>query len=341
MLLNQFQALLEKYSRGACSPQEEQLIIDWYNNLGKSENILLSKEDKVILEEKLWSAINPDPSHKIKWRPLLKFAAVITIPLLAGFGFYLNRQSLAPLIVPTQEEALASKHPVTRVFNEGITSREIALADGSLVILQPESEIRFDKDFTNEIREVHLKGEAFFKVKPDPRRPFMVYTNEVVTRVLGTSFNIKAYENDREITVAVKTGKVSVYANTNNESNSRKSNMFESQEVILTPNQQMVYNRVREVVSKQLVKKPEIILPNSNLFRMQFDNAEVTKIFQVLEENYGVEIRYDKNIMNACKLTTSMSDEGLYERIEVICKAIGASYSVNDDAVITIKSNGC
>lgn len=342
MLPNQFQELLEellkKNSRGACSPQEERLIIDWYNNIGKSENIPLSKEAKIIIEEKLWSAINPNPSQNIKWRSLLKVAAVITIPLLACLGFYLNRQSLAPLIVPTQEEALASKHPVTRVFNESITSREITLADGSLVILQPKSEIRFDKDFTNEIRKVHLKGEAFFKVKRDPLRPFMVYANEVVTRVLGTSFNIKAYENEQEITVAVKTGKVSVYAN--NELNSGKNNLFESQEVILTPNQQVVYNRVREVVSKKLVEKPEIILPNSDLFSMQFDNAEVTEIFQVLEENYGIQIRYDENIMHACRLTTSMSDEGLYERIEVICKAIGASYSVSD-AVITIKSNGC
>ena len=87
-------------------------------------------------------------------------------------------------------------------------------------------------------------------------------------------------------------------------------------------------------------EKPEIILPNSNLFRMQFENEEVAEIFEVLKENYGVEILYDKAMLNNCRLTTSMSDEGLYERIQVICKAIGASYSVKD-AVISIESNGC
>jgi transmembrane sensor len=111
-------------------------------------------------------------------------------------------------------------------------------------------------------------------------------------------------------------------------------------EVILTPNQQLVYHREKKVASRQLVANPEIILPNSDLFNMKFENAQVEEIFHVLEENYGVEIRYDKDALKNCRLTTSMSDEGLYERIEIICRAIGASYSC-DEAVITIRSNGC
>lgn len=337
----QFQELLEKNSRGACSPQEEEFLINWYNNIGKADNTPLKKVPKDLIEKRLWSAINPRPLPKTKWLPrLMKAAAIITIPLLAGAGFYLHRNSLTSSAVPARvhDEALASKQSLKRVFNAENLPRQISLADGSTVILQPQSEIHYNKKFTDEIREVHLRGEAFFNVKPDPRRPFMVYANEVVTRVLGTSFKIRAYENDQEITVAVKTGKVSVYATRKMTSGTNK--VFESKEVILTPNQQMVYNRYKEVVSKQLVAKPEIVLPNSNLFRMQFENADVTEIFEVLKENYGVEIRYDKNILDHCKLTTSMSDEGLYERIEVICKAIGASYSISD-AVITIRSNGC
>lgn len=340
MLPTQFQKLidelLEKSSRGACSPQEEQFLQDWYNNIGDSENIRFNKETKAVIEERLWAAINPKKPNNIKrW---MKAAAIISIPLLVCFGFYFNRQSLFSYIASSRNEAPASGSTLTRVINENITVREITLSDGSTVILQPLSEIHFSKDFAkNDIREVHLKGEAFFKVKRDSLLPFMVYANEVVTKVLGTSFNIRAYENADEIIVAVKTGKVCVYARSEY---GAKNNIADSNEVILTPNQQMVYNRNREEASKQLAEKPEIILPNSNLFKMQFENVEVNKIFQVLEENYGIEINYDENTLKACKLTTSMSDEGLYERIEVICKAIGASYSVKD-AVITIKSNGC
>jgi len=338
MLPNQFQELLEKFSRGSCTPEEEQFVIDWYDNIPQPEKTDIPEKEKIRFEEKLWSAINPNPAQKRSWIPFITRAAIITIPLLAFAGFFFQREFISTFVAAVPGESLTHKLE-NRFFNEGKTARAILLADGSEVALQPESEIVITSDFnSSQTREVRLKGEAFFKVKRDPGKPFMVYANEVVTRVLGTSFNIRAYENDREITVAVKTGKVSVYANSGNTSG--KNNILPPQEVILTPNQQMVYHRVREEVIKKLVEKPEIILPNSNLFRMQFENAEVAEIFEVLEENYGVEILYNKALLNNCKLTTSMSDEGLYERIEVICKAIGASYSV-EDAVITIKSNGC
>lgn len=184
---------------------------------------------------------------------------------------------------------------------------------------------------------MYLSGEAFFNVKRNEDRPFLVYSNEVVTQVLGTSFTIKAYEHEKEITVAVKTGKVSVYANPPGK---LMTGATGQKAVILAPNQQIVYNRRNSIVVKQLVKEPEIILPNSNLFKMRFDEVPVTKIFKVLEENYGVEIVYDEEALKKCTLTTAMSDEGLYQRIEVICKAIKAEYTVTE-AVIFIKSPGC
>ncbi|MEX2234284.1 MAG: FecR domain-containing protein [Cyclobacteriaceae bacterium] len=341
MFPHKFQELLEKYSRGACTPEEEQFVIDWYNKIGQQENASLPEEEKVRVEEKLWSAINPNPVQKRNLLPFLKRAAVVTIPLLVIAGFFLQREYISTLIKPALKDAFISDEFEKRVYNEDQIPRRVMLSDGSEVLLQPESEIiiSISDDIKESSREVRLKGEAFFSVKRDPAKPFIVYTNEVITKVLGTSFNIRAYESDPEITVAVKTGKVSVYAKKGSRSDQNQG--LQSEEVILTPNQQLVYHREREVVVKQLVEKPEIILPDSNLFRMQFENADVGEIFEVLEENYGIEIRYDKVLLNNCKLTTSMSDEGLYERIEVICKAIGASYTIDDDAVITIKSNGC
>jgi transmembrane sensor len=66
----------------------------------------------------------------------------------------------------------------------------------------------------------------------------------------------------------------------------------------------------------------------------------VVKIFEVLEENYGVDFVFDEKLLFECALTTSFTDEGLYERIEVICRAIGAQYEI-ENAAIVIKSNGC
>lgn len=340
MLPKQFQDLLEKFSRGACSQEEEQLIIDWYNRIGQSDKNALAEDEKEQVEETLWAAIRPAQVKKRTWFPLLTRAAAITIPLIIGALYYFNRQPISDHATP-RREALSSQDADTQFRNDGKTRQKIMLSDGSEVILQPSSEIALSKDFGKSARELRLKGEAFFQVRRDEHRPFVVYSNEVVTRVLGTSFRVRAYENDREITVAVRSGRVSVYASKGRNKTSDVNSGAGYSEVILTPNQQMVYHREKEQVSKQLVEKPEVILPNSNLFHMQFENASVGEIFDVLEENYGVEIRYDKNLLDNCRLTTSMSDEGLYERIEVICKAIGASYVIDNDAVITIKSNGC
>ena len=332
MLPDQFQQLLEKFSRGTCTPEEEQLINEWYQNIDAREKAFLPHGEKDLIEEKLWSTINPRPtSPKRHWL----LSAAVLVPVLVTIALYFTHQG-STRSHPGQDK-VASSLETKRYQNKGSGPLNISLADGSTVSLQPMSQLTLGENFGATSREVHLVGEGFFIVSRDEARPFMVYANEVVTRVLGTSFNVRAYEDDKEVTVAVKSGKVSVFANKNRSS----VTVTESPEVILTPNQQMVYHRVREVISKQLVEKPEIVLPESDLFTMQFENEEVSRILDVLQRNYGVEIRFDRDVLDNCKLTTSMSDEGLYERIAVICKAIGASYSIDDQAVITIKSNGC
>jgi transmembrane sensor len=339
MMPHQFHHLLDKYISGACTPEEEQLIADWYNNIGKTGQSLHTQEDNKQVQTKIWAAINPSPTQGRTVLFWLLRAAMISIPILAGTYLYFKGPALSTIVNASRQASYQSHQTEKRFVNKSEAVQKIALLDGSEVTLQPSSELYVNDGYGEKRREVRLKGEAFFKVRRNPEKPFVVYSNEVVTRVLGTSFIVRAYEGDGEITVAVKTGRVSVSANKRDDS--RPDENIQREEVILTPNQQMVYQRKQAKASKGLVEKPEIILPNSNLFTMQFENTEILKIFQVLEENYGIEIRCDRQILQNCKLTTSMSDEGLYERIAVICKAIGASYSIDEDAVITIQSTGC
>lgn len=335
----QLKDLLDKFSRGECTPEEEHALEIWYDQLGESGEPL-SEGEKKRTEARIWTAINPAPVATPKifsWRRLLR-AAAIALPIVGVSLFiYLQNRSEQPAfayvdgIIPEEGEA-------DRVYtNNTIKPMKVKLEDGSVVVLQPSSQLEVAKQFGLKQREVRLEGEGFFEVRPDASRPFVVYANEIVTRVLGTSFRIRAYEDDKEVTVAVKTGKVSVSA-----SRMRTSRQaLPSDEVILTPNQQMVYHRVREVISRTLVEEPIVVKPNESGFRMQFDNAPVSEILDDLARNYGIVIRYEEEVLENCRLTTTMSEEGLYERIEVICKAIGASYMIDEDAAITIESNGC
>ena len=84
----------------------------------------------------------------------------------------------------------------------------LELADGTRVWLNAATELRFPVHFMGDVREVYLKGEAYFRVKGDEKHPFMVHTSMGVVEVLGTSFNVRDYEDEREVVTTLETGKV-------------------------------------------------------------------------------------------------------------------------------------
>jgi len=155
-----------------------------------------------------------------------------------------------------------------------------------------------------------------------------------MVKVLGTSFNVRAYEGDPEVKVAVKTGRVSVTRPSDDAVGGGLN------EVILTPNQEVIYDVIKENFSKQIVATPQIIIAKPTLFHMHYEAKPVDKIFEELEENYGIDIVFDADVLSSCTLTTTLEEEGFHERIEIICRAIGATYEVQDARVL-IQSAGC
>jgi transmembrane sensor len=334
MTPEEFSELLERYTRGECSPQEEEFILKWYEAID-SPNQETGEEYTIITQARLWARLQSQikRTKKSTFHYSWKIAATVLLLIMAGGVIFLSSHFSNTKKLPLSLENFGQKFSgIQLIENKTSTPRLIALEDGSEVTLEPGSELRVANIFQDDKREVYLTGEAFFHVKRDTLRPFLVYANEVITKVLGTSFTIKAYKGAKQTTVAVKTGKVSVSTN--------PKVIQHDQEVILTPNQEAVYNSEIMRVTKKLVDDPKIVLEKPTLFEMKYDGTPVTKIFEVLEANYGVDILYDPDILSNCILTTSMSDEGLYQRIEIICKAIGAEYKVQD-AAITIISKGC
>ncbi|HEY9489573.1 MAG TPA: FecR domain-containing protein, partial [Chryseosolibacter sp.] len=185
------------------------------------------------------------------------------------------------------------------------------------------------------LREVYLKGEAFFQVAKNPTQPFLVHSNEVVTRVLGTSFRVKAPDDGQgEITVSVKTGTVSVYTLGEVGEEPQKN------AVILLPNQQATYMRDHESFGKGLIAEPEIILSSLNEADFTFDDTPIAQVFEVLENAYGIDIIFDEEVMNNCFITAPLGSEPLFEKLKIICRAIGARYETID-AKVVVTSAGC
>jgi transmembrane sensor len=137
-------------------------------------------------------------------------AASVLIVLLGGW-FWMNRQSAANNIVETKQETIEARI--------GSKTRSV-LADGSTVWLNAGSKLYYENDFTGSTREVRLEGEAFFDVVKNANQPFIVHTSGIDIKVLGTSFSVKSYPEDKNVVTTLYRGSVKVFRHDESEINS-------------------------------------------------------------------------------------------------------------------------
>jgi transmembrane sensor len=333
----EFEELLDRYLKGNVTVAEERSVEKWYASLemGNPHERLTPNEEKRLMET-YWSGItnmiNQKKSKVISLWPAIGVAASIAL-VVVSFLFYQYKNSIRGSDI--QQTATAEKIFLEFVNNEALV-KNFVLPDSSLVSLHPQSKVQLEVGFNEKERKVVLVGEAFFNVSHNPQKPFYVITDQVVTRVLGTSFIVRAIPGDKNISVSVKTGKVSVFAIERNQNTSKPGRNM----VLLTPNQQAVFSRGQQVISKKLVEDPVVIMPPAELTSMRFVHRPVTEIFEALEKMYGIELNYDQKTFEACTITTSITKGSLYNKLEIICDAIGATYSV-EETKINIKGNGC
>lgn len=334
-----FRGILKRYLQGRATAEEEKIIDSWYADMGRDSHSLLESNDESELEDRYWSLIDAHIRRRKNHRNLsgmrwysYGIAASVLLALLSYF-YLVNYSTSEKNILALQSERESIKWQV--ISNTGIAPLPVRLPDHSTVTLEPKSELKFSASFDESERAVYLAGEGFFEVSPDQHRPFLVYANKVTTKVLGTSFRVRAFQQDKNVTVAVKTGKVSVYTREEIEKDNSKTS-----EIILTPNQQIIYDKEENKLSRMIVEKPQAILPPEEVKRMRFEAAPVTEIFHAIEKVYGVDLVFDQDHFSACTLTSVISDGGLYNRLDIICKAIGATYSLRENQIL-IHGTGC
>jgi transmembrane sensor len=335
MTHEEFLKLLKTYRRGSCTAREELVIEKWFKAISTDKKAFSNAESEQLSKRSTWERVDryicsqPRNSKKIsRWSAIAVAASLAVIVMVV---FFMKQTPSAKSVLP--DKPVASPDWQTITNNERVV-RKVFLPDGTLISLLPGSKLGFSQFVESKKREVYLDGEAFFKVSRDAHRPFLVYTSALTTRVLGTSFFIKAYKAQEEIVVSVRTGKVSVYENRDEDLRSEPR-----REVILSPNQKMIYNTGEQRALRKLVENPKIILPRPTL-KGNYTNAPVIELLASLEENYGIDIHYDSALLVNCTLTSDMSDEGFYEQIKIICNALGARYEVDETTVI-IQTKGC
>lgn len=266
------------------------------------------------------------PSLGSQWQWAASVAFLLGVAAFSGWLYLSQTQAHFPAVASQTipGELLEEVNRTTRII-------KIHLSDGSVVSLGKDSRLSYPKKFDAAQRLVSLSGEAYFEVQKNPDRPFLVYTNETVTKVLGTSFRVKAYYDAPDVTVQVRTGRVSVFSKKDFEDKSTKAQRIG---VVLTPNQQAVFLKNQLQLSKSLVAVPELLMPASRKPSFDFNNTPLQSVFDRLQLAYGVEIVADAELTAHRTLTVSMEDETLYEKLDVICLTLGLSYQVVDAKVI-------
>ncbi|MDQ6477078.1 FecR family protein [Dyadobacter sp. LHD-138] len=220
--------------------------------------------------------------------------------------------------------------------NTGTNAKLIILSDSSSVMLFPGSTLSYPKSFEQDTREVSLRGAAFFEIAKQKQHPFLVQANGLMTRVTGTSFSVRAFNQEPNVQVIVKTGHVTVYADRETYKEPGKD------AVTLRAEQQAVFSKQQSTITQG------VALASASIFITQhtsfnFTDIPVAALLDSIAHTYGLNISYDAKKLKKCVLTTALNDLPLQGKLKIICKALGdqVQYQLTDKQILITGLPGC
>ncbi len=213
-----------------------------------------------------------EPESTKWWTTIQQIAAILIIPLLMYSGYITVQNSS---LIKLQEEHVVMQTISSR---QGMVS-QFALSDGTKVWLNSNSELQFPTKFSGALREVKLKGEAFFEVTKNEKLPFRVNANELKVDVLGTRFNVINYDDETKEEVILVEGKVKL---------SSEKDQVRKEYGIMHPGQRAIYNETNQKVEAEEVNVDKYIAwLDGNLI---FQEDKMDDVVKRLSRWFNVEI---------------------------------------------------
>ncbi|QIH40253.1 DUF4974 domain-containing protein [Flavobacterium sp. Sr18] len=278
-----FIALAQKYAHNKCSPSEKEAVETFFlKQMEKEQNsviLSLTEEKRNAILRKINTEIN---TPKGKLRSLyFKTATIAAIAiLLLGIPFLITQSTSKSLLTQS-----AAKGEIKTLF----------LPDGSQLILNANSSITYSTDFKDN-RKLVLKGEAYFKVVRNPKSPFTIETSQFKTKVLGTSFTIRAYENYTN-TISVLSGKVEV--------NSKEN---PSQKIYLIKNQQLRFQK-SQVPQLSNNSRQDFLAWTKNIVILE--NTSLGETAEILRNKFDVTILFDNPELEQLRISGKFKEENI------------------------------
>jgi transmembrane sensor len=339
-----FHSLLKRYLEGRCTEEEKKIVEQWYTVLDQEGLPAYRESELEAIDDRLWATLSKKLDDASETRTVSFFRRRST--QLAIAASLVGGLLLAGYLVRTDHatpDAIAREAGVALQTRQNMTVLPVAVAleDGTEVTLQPGATLQYPARFAANKREVFLTGEAFFKVSKDKQRPFVVFSEDLITQVVGTSFTVKVQGAGHPSEVSVVTGKVMVSRNMDGAL--LRGLLAEERQVYLTPNQRAVLDLETEELTVSLVTEPvPLSAEDAPVERVVFDfvEAPLKTVLHNLERAYGITIQpEDVNLYN-CAFTGDLAGEDLETRLEFICSSVGAGYTI-EGTTIRITGKGC
>lgn len=220
---------------------------------------------------------NPFKIHRNKF--FTPFIAAAALVLVISTVYLYHSELFSSLITPNQ----------LVVSSKSTERKQLQLADGTKVWLSPNSKLSYPQSFKSGKRIVSLEGEAFFEVTHDITHPFVIQTGAVNTTVLGTSFNVSAYQGQTAISVTLVTGKVAVALKTADKVT----------QDIITNNQRITVDRIAKRITKTIFPDAaDFLHRRAGIFN--YKGTPLKEVIKDLELQYAIKIQADETI--SCSL---------------------------------------
>ncbi|MBY0432852.1 MAG: FecR domain-containing protein [Cyclobacteriaceae bacterium] len=327
--INDIDDLIGKVLSGESTPDERARLDAWL--AVSDENRKYFDQVKLVFEkaasaqvqmkfdtdaawEKVKSRLRTQPVGKsvrlgFEWWPALRIAAGVIMVLTSAVLMYRWYNQ------PVQTFAFSSS---------AITAQD-TLPDGSTAFLNKNSSLQYEFNPRKKTRSVKLKGEGFFDVKHNDDQPFVIETEEVLVRDIGTTFNVKAWPGNDTVEVVVKTGVVQFYT-------------LQNAGINLKAGETGIYSKRLREFSKLTKADTNTLAYKTGI--LSFNNTDLKSVIEKINEVYDAYIRLENPALHACRLTVTFRDDTVDTMVEIIAETFGLTITRKENEIL-LSGTGC
>ena len=237
----------------------------------------------------------------IKWT--YRIAGILLLPLAFLIGLQMNKDSQI------------RKDAWVEIKAPAWTRAQFSLPDGTTGWLNSSSSVKYKEDFIHD-RQITLNGEAFFDVFKDKHRPFVVTTNDIRVEVLGTRFNIAAYDNEKNVEVILEEGKLLFNTSKRNKS------------YIMQPNDLVTFDKTHKDFTTEVVDPHKYLSWTDGM--LVFRNDPLDVIARRLERWYNIDVEVKVALTEDLRLRATFKDESLEDVLDLLKRSLPIDYRIEN-----------